>query len=195
MMPTFKHTAKGRFKPLLMFALYLMTMIITGCSGAKHAPGQPFLIPFDSEFTTTGKQLHVSSRLFPDGSDKRTFRHITHHDFYFNNKNCTASVRLILNRTATVDMPEIGDWSTVSVGQCMNRGKDIDCFTAHIDCHLVRTTFIPTGKRSIAVIRVRNRAREPQELCKQWDPHNLSPDQQEEVENFNRTSDSLFKFE
>ena len=194
-MRTFKHAGKCLFKPLFLAALCLLSLIIMGCSGAKQAPGQPFLIPFDSEHITTEKKLHVSTKLIPDGSDKRTFKHITHHDFYFNNKNCTANVRVILNRTATVDMPEIGDWSTVSVGQCMDGGDKIDCFTAHIDCHLVRTTFIPTGKRSLTVIRVRNRAREPQELCKQWEPRDLSPDQQEEVENFNRTSDSLFKFE
>ncbi|WP_419780100.1 hypothetical protein [Maridesulfovibrio sp.] len=195
MMQTSKHAGKGHSKPIFVAALCLLTLIITGCSGANQLPGQPFLIPFDSEHITTEKQLSVSIKLFPDGSDERSFKHITHHDFYFDNKNCTASVRMILNRTAKVDMPEIGDWSTVSVGQCIDGGENIDCFTAHIDCHLVRTTFIPTGKRSLAVIRVRNRAREPQELCKQWEPHNLSPDQQEEVENFNRTSDSLFKFE
>ncbi|WP_320175985.1 hypothetical protein [Maridesulfovibrio sp.] len=101
---------------------------------------------------------------------------------------------MILNRKATVDMPEIGDWSTVSIGNCLDDAQGTKCYTAHIDCHLVRMTFIPTGKRSLAVIRVRNRAREPQELCEQWDTQNLTPDQQEEVDTFNRTSDSLFKF-
>ncbi|TIH20094.1 hypothetical protein D0S45_01770 [Marinifilum sp. JC120] len=194
-MQTLKHAGKGILKPLFCAALCLLTFIIMGCSSAKNAPEQPFVIPFDSDHITTDKSLSVSTKLYPNGDDERDFKTITHQDFYFGNKNCTASIRLILNRKATVDMPEIGDWSTVSVGNCLSGEKGVNCYTAHIDCHLVRTTFIPTGKRSLTVIRVRNRAREPQELCKQWDPHNLSPDQQEEVETFNLTSDSLFKFE
>ncbi|WP_319779317.1 hypothetical protein [Maridesulfovibrio sp.] len=191
----FKHAGKAPLKPLFYAALGVLTLIIAGCSGAKQAPGQPFVIPFDSKHITTDKTLYVSTKLYPDGSDERDFKTITHQDFYFDNKNCTASVRLILNRSAKVDMPEIGDWSTASIGNCLSSEQGVSCFTAHIDCHLVRTTYIPTGKRSLSVIRVRNRAREPQELCEQWDVHNLSPEQQEELETFNRTSDSLFRFE
>ncbi|NDV26463.1 hypothetical protein [Desulfovibrio sp. JC010] len=178
----------------LCAALVLLILIITGCSGAKQAPEQPFIVPFDSEHISTDKTIYVSTKLYPDGSDERNFKSIINQDFYFDNKNCTASVRMILNRSAVVDMPEVGDWSTVSIGNCLSDAQGINCFTAHIDCHLIRTTFIPTGKRSLSIIRVRNRAREPQELCEQWDPHNLSPDQQEEVDNFNRTSDSLFTY-
>ena len=193
-MQVLKHAAKGTFKPFLCAALSLLALIITGCSGARKAPEQPFIIPFDSGHITTKKTLSVSTALEPDGSSDRNFKTITHQHYYFESKNCTAEVRMLLNRKATVDMPEIGDWSTVSIGNCLSDEQGIKCYTAHIDCHLVRMTFIPTGKRSLAVIRVRNRAREPQELCKRWDPNNLTPDQREEVETFNQTSDSLFKF-
>ncbi|ACS79592.1 hypothetical protein [Maridesulfovibrio salexigens] len=193
-MQTVKLAGKGDLKPILCAALSLLVLIITGCSGAKTAPGQPFVIPFDSSHITTKKTLSVSASLSPDGSSERDFKTITQQHYYFESKNCTAEVRLLLNRKATVDMPKIGDWSTVSLGNCLSNDQGVKCYTAHIDCHLVRMTFIPTGKRSLAVIRVRNRAREPQELCEQWDPLNLSPDQEEEVNTFNRTSDSMFIF-
>ena len=191
-MQELKHIGIGAIKPLLCTALSMLALLTMGCSGSNQIPGQPFPIPFSSHYITTPKALMVSSKLSPDGSDERYFRSITNQDFYFDNKNCTATVRLILNRSASVDMPDIGDWSTVSVGTCLSDEPNINCYTAHIDCHLVRTTFIPTGKRSLAVIRVRNRAREPQEICERWDAENLSPEQQEEIETFNRTSDSLF---
>lgn len=193
-MQDLKHTGKGILKPLLCTALSMLTLIITGCSGTKKVAEQPFVIPFDSKYITTSKNLYSSTKLYPDGDDERDFKTITHQHYYFENKNCTAEVKILLNRTATVDMPEIGDWSTVSIGNCLSDEQGINCYTAHIDCHLIRMTFIPTGKRSLAVIRVRNRAREPQELCEQWEPQNLSPDQQEEVEFFNKNSDMLFEF-
>lgn len=194
-MHTLLLAGKGTMKPLICAVLSLLILIITGCSGTKNVPEQPFVIPFDSKYITTDKTLSVSAALNPDGSSDRDFKTITHQHYFFESKNCTVEVRMLLNRKATVDMPEIGDWSTVSVGNCLSDTHGVECYTAHIDCHLVRMTFIPTGKRSLVVIRVRNRAREPQELCDQWDPYKLTPDQQEEVESFNQTSDSLFKFE
>ncbi|WP_320170386.1 hypothetical protein [Maridesulfovibrio sp.] len=171
----------------------LALLIITGCSGRK-GPGQPVVIPFDSDFITTNRTLSVSPALKTDGSSDRSFLSITQQTYFFENKNATARVMVLLNRKADVQIPEIGQWSTVSTGNCLSKEDDVKCFTAHIDCHLVRTTFIRTGERSLAVIKVRNRAREPQELCEQWEFDNLSPDQEAMVEDFNTTSDSYFSY-
>lgn len=179
--------------PFFYLSLCMLTLIVTGCSGPKR-PGQPFVIPFESKYITTDKELSVSPALNTDGSNERDFLSITQQTYFFENGNSTAKVQILLNRKAQVRIPEIGQWSTVSSGNCLSNSSDIKCFTAHVDCHLVRTTYIATGKRSLAVIKVRNRAREPQELCEQWNPLNLTDAQQEEVLDFNQVSDSLFTF-
>lgn len=182
------------YKPFFCTILCVLTLIITGCSGPK-GPKQPFIIPFDSKHITTKNILTVSPSLNPDGNKERDFLSITQQTYLFENGNSTAKVEIMLNRKACIKMPQIGQWSTVSTGNCLSSSKDVKCFTAHIDCHLVRTTYIATGKRSIAVIKVRNRAREPQEICEQWDPFNLTEAQQEEVLDFNKISDSFFTYE
>lgn len=182
------------YKPLFCTILCVLTLITTGCSGPK-GPRQPFLIPFDSKHITTDKILTASPALETDGNKERDFLSITQQSYFFENGNCTAKVEIMLNRKTTIKLPEIGQWSTVSTGNCLTDSKNVKCFTAHIDCHLIRTTYISTGERSVAVIKVRNRAREPQELCEQWDPFDLTEAQQEEVLDFNKTSDSLFTYQ
>ena len=182
-----------KHKLLVHTFLCVLILIIAGCSGPKK-PGQPFIVPFDSKFITTEKRLTVSPALETDGSKERSFLSITQQSYFFENKNCTAKVEVMLNRKAKARAPEIGEWSTVSTGNCLSNSTEMECFTAHIDCHLVRTTYINTGKRSIAVIKVRNSAREPQELCERWDSFKLTADQLEEVNEFNRVSDSFFTY-
>lgn len=180
-------------RPIIPALICVLVMIITGCSGSKK-PEQPFVIPFDSKYITTDKTLSVAPALDTDGSSSRDFLSITQENYLFENGNATAKVQIFLNRKAKPEIPEIGEWSTVSKGSCLSNATGVECFTAHIDCHLIRTTYIETGERSLAVIKVRNRAREPQELCEQWDNKNLSPDQREMVDDFNKISDSYFKF-
>ncbi|WP_432737045.1 hypothetical protein [Maridesulfovibrio sp. FT414] len=190
----YRTALSARFSgPTCCAILCVLLMIITGCSGS-HKPGQPFVIPFDSKFITANRTLSVSAALKPDGSSERDFLSITQQSYLFENGNATARVQLLLNRKAEIIIPEIGQWSTVSIGNCFSNATGVQCFTAHVDCHLVRSTFIPTGERSLTVIKVRNRAREPQELCEQWDLHNLSPDQKAMVDDFNDISDSFFSY-
>ncbi len=183
-------------KPLSFFiALLSVLFIITieGCSGKN--PEQPFVIPFDSQYITTKKKLSVMPSLHYRSSSTRHFLSLTQKTYFFKNGNGTAEVEVILNRKAEVRIPEIGDWNAVSTGNCLSDSSDVQCFTAHVDCHLVRSTFIKTGERSIVVIKTRDRAREPQELCEQWDLKNLTNTQHEVITEFNQISDSFFKYD
>ncbi|CCO22073.1 hypothetical protein [Maridesulfovibrio hydrothermalis] len=182
------------YRPFFYAIICVLALILTGCSGPK-GPGQPFAVPFDSKYITTEKKLTVAPSLKTDGSNSRDFLSITQENYFFENGNCTAKVQVLLNRKAEFSVPEIGQWSTVSTGNCLSNSSSVKCFTAHIDCHLVRTTYIATGKRSIAVIKVRNRAREPQELCEKWNPLDLTSTQQEEVDEFNKISDAFFDYD
>ncbi len=181
-------------RPLRYIVICVLFMTLMGCSGSKK-PEQPFIIPFDSKYVSSDKTLSVSPALDTDGSSSRDFLSITQETYLFENGNATAKVQLFLNRKAKPTVPAIGEWSTVSTGNCMSNSTDVNCFTAHIDCHLIRTTYIDTGKRSLTVIKVRNRAREPQELCEKWNLKNLSPDQEAMVEDFNSISDSYFSYQ
>ncbi|WP_051249739.1 hypothetical protein [Maridesulfovibrio zosterae] len=179
---------------LFFFTIICVLPLITmGCSGSTK-PGQPFIVPFNSKYITTDKVLTVSPALHHEGSSERNFLSITQQTYLFENGNSTAKIQVLLNRKASINIPEIGEWSTVSTGNCLSSSKDVECFTAHVDCHLVRTTSIRSGNRSVIVIKVQNRAREPQELCEQWDFFNLSDEQKEEVSDFNKISDLLFSF-
>ncbi|OEU70480.1 MAG: hypothetical protein BA863_00855 [Desulfovibrio sp. S3730MH75] len=172
----------------------LLIIAIGGCS-EKTISGQPFVVPFDSKYITTENKISIAPSLKYDGSRERSFLSITQHRYMFGNSNGTAVITVLLNRKSNVVTPEIGEWNAVSVGDCLSDSDEVQCFTAHVDCHLVRTTFIPLGERSIAVIKARDGAREPQELCERWDLINLTEIQREGVEEFNRVTDSLFKFD
>ncbi len=179
------------FFTALLSVLFIIT--IEGCSGKD--PEQPFVIPFDSQYITTDKKLSVMPSLRYKSSSTRHFLSLTQKNYFFKNGNGTAEIEVILNRKAEARIPKIGDWNTVSIGNCLSDSPDVQCFTAHVDCHLVRSSFIKTGTRSIVVIKTRDRAREPQELCEKWDLNNLTKTQLEVITEFNRISDSFFKYD
>ncbi|WP_092159052.1 hypothetical protein [Maridesulfovibrio ferrireducens] len=187
-----RQAIKMPFVTAILSVLFLIA--IGGCSG-KNDPEQPFIIPFDSEYITTDKTLSVTPSLNYDGSTTRRFLSITQRTYFFENGNGTAEVKVLLNRKSEVQIPEIGEWNAVSTGNCFSDSEQVKCLTAHVDCHLVRTSFITTGERSIIVIKTRNRAREPQQLCDNWDLKNLTENQYEEVEEFNKISDSFFNYD
>ncbi len=181
--------------PIFIAILGILLIIAIGGCSEKNISGQPFVVPFDSKYITTENRISVSPALEYDGSSERSFLSITQQRYLFGNSNGTAVITVLLNRKSNVEPPELGEWNAVSVGDCLSESDDVLCFTAHVDCHLVRTTFIPLGERSIAVIKARDGAREPQELCERWDLLNLTDIQREVVEEFNRVADSLFKFD
>lgn len=175
-------------------ALNMLFMItIEGCSG--KIPEQPFVIPFDSQYITTDKKLSVMPSLHYKGSTTRYLLSITQKTYSFSNSNGTAEIEILLNRNSEAQIPEIGNRNAVSNGNCLSGADEVKCFTAHVDCHLVRTSYIKTGKRSIVVIKVRDSAREPQELCEQWNLKNLTPNQLAGVNEFNQISDSFFRYD
>lgn len=178
------------FFTVILSVLFIIT--IEGCSGKD--PEQPFVIPFDSQYITIDKELSVLPSLHYRSSSTRNFLSLTQKTYFFKNSNGTAEIEVILNRNAEARIPEIGEWNAVSSGNCLSDSAEVKCFTAHVDCHLVRATFIKTGERSIVVIKTRDRAREPQELCEQWDLKNLTKTQLEVIAEFNQISDSFFRY-
>lgn len=185
------HCHKFTFK--FMAVVSFIMFCCTSCSLVFIAPKNN-TIPLDPDYTTLNATLAVSSHYDFDGGYTKNFLNVkqTQYDFY--GQNSSISVLVFLNRGVELRTPELGEWNTVSTGNCLYESKNATCYTAHVDCHLVRTTIIQTGPKSVVVIRNRINAREPERLCDAWQPSRLTESQQDEVDEFNRISDKSITF-
>ncbi len=164
----------------------------TACSA--KIPDSFHRINLESQYIKVNATLTISSKLNLENEYEQHFLGVTHRNYEFQGQNSTASIQVMLNKAVELKTPAIGEWNTVSTGDCIHKGVNSTCYTSHTDCHLVRTTLLQTGPRSVVVIRVKNKAREPERLCRGWNPMQLTKDQQEEVFNFNTSSDSVIDF-
>lgn len=172
----------------------MIVALIFYCSACSSKSSHPYYIDLDSKYITGNTTLSVAPHF--DLADKynHNFLGVEQTNYKFRGQNSTVAIQVILNRSAELRLPAIGEWNTVAIGPCLYNSSDSICYTAHVDCHLVRTTIIRTGPKSVLVIRVRNNSREPEELCKKWNPKKLTNEQDEEVRNFNESSDEAVNF-
>ncbi|WP_051295144.1 hypothetical protein [Maridesulfovibrio bastinii] len=189
--PIRKHCSSIDIYTAAVFLLLFMFCCSSCSNGYVSATNS---IALDKAYVPGNATLVISPHFDYQGSTRHNFLGVKQLSFQFSGQNSTLDIKIFYNRSAKIWTPQIGEWNTVSTGKCLNAGANSTCYTSYTDCHLVRTTIIKTSPESVLATKVRSNSRDPEELCKNWNPEKLTENQLEEIAEFNKNSDEIIKF-